>query len=479
MTAKFIFLSEKTFLLRSDGLFRVDSGYQVIYWGGTNRRFELRLGDGTQTIWVSSLWLTADELKAGEWYHLACTWDGPTDTGKIYLNGKTIGTYTTSAPFSIVNHSGFKVRIGNRWGGIYSSFHGVIDGVRISDVAYKFSPPELPLMVMDKVGSSGITVNGDLSDWNGANWIALDQDYYQGANANDITEASYAVKWSDNGNKIYVAVKVKDASQVFTDVYDYWNVRDAVEIYLHTTGTGDGTYSSTQAKAQQYSIGITSSDHMAIWSVVGEDQLIPANAGFQAAGRVNGEWIYYEAALTPYEFFSLDGNGLVVSPLHLDDIIRFDVVVAGQNGNTGNFGMKSANTRIDKSANYFNFQRFQLAAAPVLKPGDANGDGMVDVGDLGILAANYGGTGKTWAQGDFNNDGAVDVGDLGILAAHYGEGSIQPTSFSDDYAAAFGTTVTDDTEDDATTSSSICSGLGLPLIAGLALMGLMLVKLEE
>jgi hypothetical protein len=53
--------------------------------------------------------------------------------------------------------------------------------------------------------------------------------------------------------------------------------------------------------------------------------------------------------------------------------------------------------------------------------GDANMDGMVDVGDLGILAGNYGASsGAIWRGGDFNNDKAVDVGDLGILATNYG-----------------------------------------------------------
>jgi alkaline phosphatase len=59
-------------------------------------------------------------------------------------------------------------------------------------------------------------------------------------------------------------------------------------------------------------------------------------------------------------------------------------------------------------------------------PGDANGDGIVDVGDLGILAANYGMTsGATRTMGDFNGDGLVDTGDLGILAAKYGYGTSQ------------------------------------------------------
>ena len=56
--------------------------------------------------------------------------------------------------------------------------------------------------------------------------------------------------------------------------------------------------------------------------------------------------------------------------------------------------------------------------------GDANLDKNIDVGDLGILGANYGAaSGKDWATGDFNSDGAVDVGDLGILGANYGSAS--------------------------------------------------------
>jgi hypothetical protein len=52
-------------------------------------------------------------------------------------------------------------------------------------------------------------------------------------------------------------------------------------------------------------------------------------------------------------------------------------------------------------------------------PGDANEDGVVDVFDLSILAANYGGSGMTWENGDFNNDGVVDALDLSIMAANY------------------------------------------------------------
>jgi hypothetical protein len=111
-------------------------------------------------------------------------------------------------------------------------------------------------------------------------------------------------------------------------------------------------------------------------------------------------------------------------------------------------------------------------------PGDANGDGKVDVGDLGILAANYGGTDKRWSQGDFNGDDKVDVGDLGILAANYGRGT-SGADFNTDYANVFGTTADDASEDAENIDSSLCSSLGPPLIAGLLLATLILAKLKE
>jgi hypothetical protein len=65
-------------------------------------------------------------------------------------------------------------------------------------------------------------------------------------------------------------------------------------------------------------------------------------------------------------------------------------------------------------------------------PGDANYDDVVDVGDLGILAGNWGTTeGGQWKKGDYNGDGAVDVGDLGILAGNWGSSAVpEPTALA-------------------------------------------------
>jgi hypothetical protein len=113
-------------------------------------------------------------------------------------------------------------------------------------------------------------------------------------------------------------------------------------------------------------------------------------------------------------------------------------------------------------------------------PGDSNMDDAVDVGDLGILAANYGGLSKNWSQGDFNNDGCVDVGDLGILAANYGTNAGN-ADWSADYAKAFGVAADDgaDATKENELDSSFCGGLGLPLLAGLLFAGLLLMKLDE
>jgi len=111
--------------------------------------------------------------------------------------------------------------------------------------------------------------------------------------------------------------------------------------------------------------------------------------------------------------------------------------------------------------------------------GDATLDGMVDVGDLGILAANYGKSEMGWNEGDFNGDGTVDVGDLGILAANYGYNSAS-ADFSKDYASVFDQSDLSSNENKASSESeksaeteptnSLCSSAGLLLTSGLCLL---------
>ncbi len=59
--------------------------------------------------------------------------------------------------------------------------------------------------------------------------------------------------------------------------------------------------------------------------------------------------------------------------------------------------------------------------------GDANHDRVVDISDLGMLATNWQGSGKTFAEGDFNYDSIVDISDLGILATNWQKSLAAPS----------------------------------------------------
>ncbi|MCK4275959.1 MAG: trypsin-like serine protease, partial [Phycisphaerae bacterium] len=52
-------------------------------------------------------------------------------------------------------------------------------------------------------------------------------------------------------------------------------------------------------------------------------------------------------------------------------------------------------------------------------PGDASNNGIIDIIDLTVLAANWGATDANWQLGDFSGEGLVDIIDLTALAANW------------------------------------------------------------
>ncbi len=62
-------------------------------------------------------------------------------------------------------------------------------------------------------------------------------------------------------------------------------------------------------------------------------------------------------------------------------------------------------------------------------PGDANGDGMVNLADLQILGDNWQSTTASWSQADFTGDGNVNLADLQILGDNWGYGVSSDLSF--------------------------------------------------
>ena len=64
-------------------------------------------------------------------------------------------------------------------------------------------------------------------------------------------------------------------------------------------------------------------------------------------------------------------------------------------------------------------------------PGDATLDKIINIGDLTILAGNFGATGLAtadkWISGDFTGDGNVNIGDLTLLAGNFGDSYVSAT----------------------------------------------------
>jgi hypothetical protein len=58
--------------------------------------------------------------------------------------------------------------------------------------------------------------------------------------------------------------------------------------------------------------------------------------------------------------------------------------------------------------------------------GDANLDGQVDIGDLGLMSGDWQQSGQDWFNGDFTYDGVIDIGDLGVLAGNWQKGVGNP-----------------------------------------------------
>ncbi|MCC6680120.1 MAG: hypothetical protein IT445_04375 [Phycisphaeraceae bacterium] len=65
------------------------------------------------------------------------------------------------------------------------------------------------------------------------------------------------------------------------------------------------------------------------------------------------------------------------------------------------------------------------------QPGDADGDGLVNLADLQILGDHWQSSTAIWSEADFNGDGLVNLADLQILGDHWGYGAGADSSFDE------------------------------------------------
>jgi hypothetical protein len=115
----------------------------------------------------------------------------------------------------------------------------------------------------------------------------------------------------------------------------------------------------------------------------------------------------------------LKNNKLIVSGGDVGAVTA--LVASGRNGGTWN---GSGIVTSSASGNLTSLGIAEVAGDVVVKftyAGDANLDGAVDTLDFNSLAANFGGTGKSWSKGDFNYDEVIDTLDFNTLAAQFGQ----------------------------------------------------------
>jgi hypothetical protein len=131
-----------------------------------------------------------------------------------------------------------------------------------------------------------------------------------------------------------------------------------------------------------------------------------------------------------------DNDDEVESGGSLFDSWLFDLVLPEDGTYFVEIGTSRAFPDFNPTGSYELFVTNFGSILPDLLPGDANGDGVVNLADFGILRANFGSTGASFATGDFNGDGLVNLADFGILRANFGNSTPTNLSVLDDFYAS-------------------------------------------
>jgi hypothetical protein len=236
---------------------------------------------------------------------------------------------------------------------------------------YYGTPNQIPIGI--------VTVDGNLSDWNGdVEWRELDEIYW--GSPNDVSEGRFALQWDPNANKIYAAVIAYDSNHVFLDEYVHWDASDRLEIYSQGDAEGGTGWVGVYDVAQQYYVAPnTTGGSWATWAfgeTLGED------VGLEYAVVVNGDEIVYEVGVRAFDNYGgFSGGDTIVTDLEVGHVVGFDVVVCTRRSN--GFGMLSENLMTGKSGDAEQFARYVLVEK--IAQADLDGNGVFDFADLDIL----------------------------------------------------------------------------------------------
>jgi hypothetical protein len=205
-----------------------------------------------------------------------------------------------------------------------------------SSVITSLDPSELKVY---EVGSA-VTIDGDLSDWDGSRWYNVRfTTGYNTANAADVTESKASLKWdSASPEVVYLGLKVTDTDQNFTDDPNTWFGGDNIEVRFSvndtstdTTWFDDGTYDVAQF--YQLFPKASGGTWCSLGNVYDPNTTDPATDDIDVAyaSSVDGDVIGYEMALPTYLDYTGDPNstGDLGTKLTLTDgeVIAFNLQI--------------------------------------------------------------------------------------------------------------------------------------------------------
>lgn len=212
------------------------------------------------------------------------------------------------------------------------------------------------------------TIDGNLSDWAGATWIAVDKVY--SGNPWDISDGQYSARWSPVTNRIYVAVQYNDSAQGFNPSRA-WNGKDGIEVYIDASNSNTSPYDGAAAfkDAQQYAVALdgTGGDFYMLCSNGGREDMLAQHAPNYAI-VVNGATITYEVEMVP--FLQYDGE-VTGNPATSTEValaagltMGLDLVISGVDTGFAFTGMACNNTVGSKYTNAGNMQDWTLVPEP-------------------------------------------------------------------------------------------------------------------
>ncbi len=182
---------------------------------------------------------------------------------------------------------------------------------------------------------SDITIDGDITEWDGVRWYnARFASGYQPANAVDVTDAKVALLWDPlNPQYVFMALKVTDTEQNFTDAPANWNDGENIEARFtyNDLGTSAAWYDNeTFDTAQLYQLFNKASGGS--WCTLGPvaastDDPATNDIDVAYASSVDGDMIVYEMALPVYSSYDINtGTGTKVSLMD-GDVIAFNLQI--------------------------------------------------------------------------------------------------------------------------------------------------------